>query len=167
VLVFFALGGFASADSDTRFPNYNDMSSYDNNPYSNVSDVFVYDNQGRLVVGARLYDQEGNPIQLGNHYCTDPNTYEQTRSRALGYPYCPQNAPFGLLPSDPTLGGAARSAAGSPTPSATGPVPSASGPVPSASGPVPSVSGSPAPPSASGSVPPPTAGPSAPVPPSR
>ena len=39
------------------------------NPYGHVQDVFVYDEQGRLVEGARLFDQDGQPIRLGSPYC--------------------------------------------------------------------------------------------------
>jgi len=96
VLVIFALSGFVSADGQAREPGYSDVNyGYsDPNPYSNVSDVYVYDGQGRLVPNARLYDQDGNPIQLGTNQCDDLTTGESTRSRNMGYPYCPQDAPF-------------------------------------------------------------------------
>jgi hypothetical protein len=97
VLVLFALSGFLTADREVRTGGYSDVSSYDSNPYSNVQDVYVYDSQGHLVPGARLFDQDGSPIQLGPGlptYCDDPQTGESTPSHSLGYPYCPQNAPF-------------------------------------------------------------------------
>ena len=53
--------------------------------------------QGRLVVAARLFDQDGSPIQMGDGYpvyCTDPRTGDDSQSHSLGYPYCPQNAPL-------------------------------------------------------------------------
>jgi hypothetical protein len=99
-LIIFAFGGFLSADSQARYgDSYNDVSSYDNNPYSNVRDVFVYDQQGKLVPGARLFDQEGSPIVLGDGYCNDPETGESWRTRSMGYPHCPELAPFGPTPS--------------------------------------------------------------------
>ncbi|GAA0533499.1 hypothetical protein GCM10010172_13010 [Paractinoplanes ferrugineus] len=95
-LIIFALAGFQTADSHARNENgganYVDYSG--SNPYSNISDVFVYDGQGRLVNDARLFDQEGNPIRLGDNHCDDPITGESGRSVHLGYPYCPVNAPF-------------------------------------------------------------------------
>jgi len=97
LLALFAFAGFVTADRDTRSSGYNDMSSYQVNPYGSVRDVFVYDSQGRLVTGARLFDQDGSPIQLGDSYpvyCTDPQTGETTPSHSLGYPFCPQYAPF-------------------------------------------------------------------------
>ncbi len=100
-LALFAFGGFLSADSRAQGPDdsYHGVSSYDTNPYSNVQDVFVYDQQGRLVPGARLFDQDGSPIMLGHGYCNDPETGESLRSRSMGYPYCPELAPFGATPS--------------------------------------------------------------------
>lgn len=97
VLVLFAISGFVTADNDTR--NYDSYTVGDyggGNPYSGVQDVYVYDSQGHLVQGARLFDQDGAPIQLGSGpvYCTDPVTGESSQSRSLGYPYCPENAPF-------------------------------------------------------------------------
>lgn len=87
VLVLVALGGFLSADSDARGALYTDTGYSD--PYGNVHDVFVYDRQGRLVQGARLFDQDGQPITLGSPTC-DTATTDVTPV----YPYCPQDAPF-------------------------------------------------------------------------
>jgi hypothetical protein len=84
-LVLFALGGFLSADQSVRDPGYADVSSYDATPYSNVRDVFVYDGRGRLVPGARLFDQDGAPIQLGHRECDAPDTGERRHSRTLGF----------------------------------------------------------------------------------
>ncbi|MBM2623497.1 hypothetical protein JIG36_49190 [Actinoplanes sp. LDG1-06] len=102
-LVLFAIGGFFSADSDVRDPGYSDAGySGGGNPYDYITDVFVYDSQGRLVPGARLFDQDGAPIQMGNAYCTDPNTGESWHTRNMGYPYCPEAAPFGSPAPTPT-----------------------------------------------------------------
>ena len=120
LLVVVALAGFASADRTARNPGYQDVSNWDGNPYTNVQDVYVYDGQGRLVQGARLFDQDGSPIQLGSAWCTDPETGETVHARSLGYPYCPQNAPFSA-PSPST-----------PSPSPSTPSPSPSAPSPSA-----------------------------------
>jgi len=97
-LIIFAFSGFLGADQDSRNINYNDANYdyYGGNPYSNVNDVYVYDSKGNLVTGARLYDQEGNAIQLGSLYCSETEDEFGTpeRSRNLGYPHCPQNAPY-------------------------------------------------------------------------
>jgi hypothetical protein len=123
LLALFAFGGFLSADRAVRTGNYSDVSSYDGNPYSNVQDVYVYDSQGHLVQGARLFDQDGSQIQLGSFpaYCDDPLSGESTQSHSLGYPYCPQNAPF------------AAPSAGTPQPSAGTSQPSAGTSQPSVS----------------------------------
>jgi len=101
VLVVVALGGFLNADSSTRGSYYSDV-QYDN-PYSHVEDVFVYDEQGRLIDGARLFDQNGQPIRLGNAYCYD-EAYggESPAPDDAKYPYCAQNAPFTLPSAEAT-----------------------------------------------------------------
>jgi len=122
VLVLVAIGGFFSADSSARDSNYSDV-NYDNgNPFSNVEDVFVYDQQGRLVPGARIFDQYGAPIELGNPYCMDETSGEYTHTDHMGYPYCPEKAPF-VTPTEER----SPSAAGS-TPPVPTPTPSRSAP---------------------------------------
>ncbi|MCU7729603.1 hypothetical protein ODJ79_38295 [Actinoplanes sp. KI2] len=105
VLVIFAFSGFVNADDLAREPGYSDVNYgfSDPNPYSNVNDVYVYDGQGRLVLNAHLYDQDGNPIQLGTNQCDDLTTGESSRSRNMGYPYCPQDAPFGSPSPSPSV----------------------------------------------------------------
>ena len=120
-LVLFAIGGFFGADNSARQSSYHDVGSYDANPYSNVQDVYVYDREGKLVEGARLYDQDGSPIQLGNPYCTDPITGDYGHTRSMGYPYCPDNVPFGPSASASSL---APSSAPTPSPSVAKPSPS-------------------------------------------
>jgi hypothetical protein len=151
VLVLVAIGGFFSADSSTRDQNYSDVNYYGGNPYDRVQDVFVYDDRGRLVTGARLFDQEGQPIQLGSPYCYHEETGESRHTQNMGYPYCPELAPFrtpdAVSPSEngSPSGSPSPSAGGSPTESAapvpTGP-PSAS---PAGSAPPPARTVSPAP----------------------
>jgi hypothetical protein len=117
VLVLVAIGGFVNADSNSRGGDYSSVDYGGGNPYSGVQDVFVYDRDGELVTGTRLFDQDGQPIVLGNPYCTDEATGETTHTRNMGYPYCPESAPF----RTPGAG-----ASGAPTPSAsTDPSPSA------------------------------------------
>jgi hypothetical protein len=94
VLVLVAIGGFVSADSYSRDSGYSNVDYGGGNPYSGVQDVFVYDRDGQLVTGTRLFDQDGQPIVLGNPYCTDETTGETTHTRNMGYPYCPASAPF-------------------------------------------------------------------------
>ena len=111
-------------------------------PYSGIADVYVYDQAGQLVNGARLYDQNGNPIQLGTGYCPDgqpapgatqvfsPPVYPGA-GVVWSYPLCPAySGPFRSGP--PPLTSAGPSDTAQPTgtaPSATSP---ASTPAPSA-----------------------------------
>ncbi|MEU8263554.1 hypothetical protein AB0C02_23375 [Micromonospora sp. NPDC048999] len=92
------------------------------NPYESVQDVFVYDDQGRLVRNAQLFDQNGSPIDLGWRNCEwSGNMPEPTNA----YPYCPDEAPFGPTASVPTPT--------APVPGPTEPVPDPSAPTASAS----------------------------------
>ena len=120
VLLLFAFGGFLAADREVRNNDYSNVSTgYDSNPYSNVRDVYVYDSQGHLVQGARLFDQDGSLIQLGSSFptdCDDPQTGESTPSHSLGFPHCPQNAPF----TAPSAGTPQPTVSGSPMPDLPG-----------------------------------------------
>ncbi|GAB1645112.1 HAAS signaling domain-containing protein [Krasilnikovia sp. MM14-A1259] len=116
VLVLVAFGGFMLADSSTRGSEYADVGYSD--PYGNVQDVFVYDQEGRLVKGARLFDQDGTPIHLGNAWCADEaNGGGTDAANDSVYPYCPQNAPF-VMPST----GSSAPAAPAPRASSSAPV---------------------------------------------
>jgi hypothetical protein len=137
VLVLFALIGFGAADLDTRSPSYVDATYSGSSGYENVRDVFVYDSQGRLVEDAQLYDQSGNPIQLGSQYCGDTESGETWTSWHRGYPRCPEKNPFrSPAPSGDPL----PSRSPSPAPSLSGPAPA-----PSASGAGPAPAPSPSP----------------------
>ncbi|WP_439427904.1 HAAS signaling domain-containing protein [Micromonospora sp. LA-10] len=68
--------------------------------YERIEDVFVYDQQGRLIRGAQLFDQNGVPIRLGWPNCLDSSGAMPAPRNA--YPYCPELAPFGL-PASPSI----------------------------------------------------------------
>jgi hypothetical protein len=127
ILVLVALGGFSSADSSTRDANYTDV-NYDN-PYGNIEDLFVYDEQGRLVTNARIFDQNGEPVRLGNPYCYDDSgSYNEVQT--LTYPYCPSRAPYRMPSSDDPSAGVDPGARLEPSAEASRrpePVPTASG----------------------------------------
>jgi hypothetical protein len=122
VLVIVGLNGFFNADSNTRDSYYSNVTSYDN-PYSGVQDVFVYDEHGRLVTGARLLDQDGQPIHLGNPSCyNEEQGFYADRTPGV-YPFCAENAPFRMpdasdAPSPAAPSPAAPSASAHPTRSA-------------------------------------------------
>lgn len=93
VLLMGAMAGFADADQNSR-DNYYTNVEY-SNPYSHVEDVFVYDKQGRLIDGARVFDQDGQPIKLGRPYCSSDGDYSSTEVDDSKYPYCgADKAPF-------------------------------------------------------------------------
>ncbi|WP_434742917.1 hypothetical protein [Micromonospora sp. SH-82] len=99
VLVVFALAAFADLDGSRRDWGGGDYGTISvETPY--IGDVFVYDSEGRLVPDARLFDQDGNPIRLGDPYCeygTDP-ARAADEQRVPTYPHCPQREPFRAAP---------------------------------------------------------------------
>lgn len=119
-LVIFAVIGFFEVDSAAQRDYYYNVGYTDErpDPVSNVRDVFVYDAEGRLMVGVQLYDQDGQPIQLGEPSCYDADGNPVPIANP-GYPYCPGQAPFQA--GEPSL-----STAPSTGPSASLPSPSPS-----------------------------------------
>jgi hypothetical protein len=128
VLILLALAGFAEADHDARSTPYMDATYSGGSGYESVRDVFVYDGQGHPVEDAQLYDQDGAPLQLGSHYCTDPDSGDSRTSWRRGYPRCPELNPFrSPAPSTGAFPGPGESAGPSPAASATStPAPSVS-----------------------------------------
>ncbi|MEQ4305939.1 hypothetical protein ABNF97_31910 [Plantactinospora sp. B6F1] len=105
LLVLFGLAGFAELDS--RVGSGGNTMPYEHvytDQYSGVQDVYVYDSQGRLLEGVRLFDQNGEPIRLGHPWCAEarerivpgPDYVDPIRQP---YPYCPQGAPFRFGPT--------------------------------------------------------------------
>jgi hypothetical protein len=92
-LVIFAVVGFFEVDSSSRRTGYTETNFV--NEYGDVQDVYVYDGEGELVRNAQLFDQWGQPIRFGEPGCIDEMTGNWSPSRSLGYPYCPDRAPFG------------------------------------------------------------------------
>ncbi len=101
-----------------------------------VTDIYVYDQNGKQVIGARLFDQNGNPIQFGEGYCQDgnlaPGTGPDGTAQSWTYPLCPNDpGPFrsgpGPLPATPS---ASTSASPSKSSSPTGAAPSSAKPKP-------------------------------------
>jgi hypothetical protein len=115
VLVLFAIGAFFTADARIRVDHHEHTQVYYEDPYSHVRDVFVYDGEGRLVENARLLDQDGQVIRLGEPGCDDEyDEYDENDEYgdqgqngysgrpSLGrYPYCPSAAPFRLIEPTP------------------------------------------------------------------
>lgn len=86
--------------------------------YDRIEDVFVYDQQGRLIRDAQLFDQNGVPIRLGWPNCLDASGAVPAPRNA--YPYCPELAPFGA-PASPSIAPPAPAPTGSATPTAPTP----------------------------------------------
>lgn len=128
VLAIFAFAALIQAEDRMRYGDYGyDQTSVDN-PYDRITDVFVYDSEGRLVENARLFDENGNPIRLGYPNCDDAlNADEKPALRT--YPFCPGQAPFGprgpgvpVAPAAPTSTPGSTStsgSAGTPEPTST------------------------------------------------
>lgn len=83
--------------------------------YDRIEDVFVYDQQGRLIRDAQLFDQNGVPIRLGWPNCLDASGAVPAPRNA--YPYCPELAPFGA-PASPSIAPPAPAPTDSATPTA-------------------------------------------------
>lgn len=62
-----------------------------------IEDVYVYDRSGRLLTDVRLFDQNGQPIELGWNRCNSERPY----AGQTVYPHCPGLAPF-QVPVFPT-----------------------------------------------------------------
>jgi hypothetical protein len=94
-LVLFAVIGFFEVDSAAQRDYYYTVDYTDPRPepLSDVRDVYVYDADGKLMVGVQLYDQDGQPIHLGEPTCYDAHG-SQLPIANPGYPYCPGQAPF-------------------------------------------------------------------------
>jgi hypothetical protein len=106
-LVIFAVIGFFEVDSAAQRDYYYTVDYREPriDPLSGVRDVFVYDAEGKLLVGVQLYDQDGQPIQLGEPTCYDADGSLVPIANP-GYPYCPGQAPFRAEQSrgaDPSL----------------------------------------------------------------
>ncbi|MFG1673271.1 HAAS signaling domain-containing protein [Micromonospora sp. NPDC049282] len=122
VLVLFSLVVLADVDRHASSDMYADyqQTSVDRR-LDRIEDVFVYDQQGRLIRDAQLFDQNGVPIRLGWPNCVDASGNVPAPRNA--YPYCAMRAPFGP-PADPTAPPAptpsgAPASSGAPAPTAT------------------------------------------------
>ena len=126
LLLLIAFVQVVQIDREARWdPYYPEPASYAD-PSGQISDIFVYDEQGRLVPNARLFDQDGNVIRLGDEWCWDEGTQESVQAVAGSYPHCPGDAPF-TFRTDAT-----------PTPADATPAPSDASPAPSDATPGPS-----------------------------
>ncbi|MBF5028256.1 HAAS signaling domain-containing protein [Micromonospora chalcea] len=115
-LLLFSIAVLAQVDerADTDVYGSYEQTSVDHR-YERIEDVFVYDQQGRLIRDARLFDQNGVPITLGWPSCmADTGAVPEMRNT---YPYCPERAPFGP-PVSPSIAPPAFAPTDSATPTA-------------------------------------------------
>ncbi|MDG4789768.1 hypothetical protein O7626_28235 [Micromonospora sp. WMMD1102] len=135
LLVLFGLAGFVELDSRAGGTSVPYEQVY-TDQYSGVQDVYVYDSEGRLLEGVRLFDQNGEPIRLGHPWCAEAEQRYQDLSgyndlTRQPYPYCPEGAPFRFGPTTPPAP-EPTAPAGSPAPGATAPSPTPDGATPGA-----------------------------------
>jgi hypothetical protein len=95
-----AVGGTTSYDYS--YAPTGDSGNY--SPLNAVTDVYGYDSNGNPVPGLRLFDQAGNPIQLGSPACQDGSQAPGAAEQSWTYPLCPTDpGPFragpGALPA--------------------------------------------------------------------
>ena len=100
-LVLFGMVVFDKADSyggDYGGPMAEVVS---HNPYDFVQDIYAYDKDGKLLSEVYLFDQDGNPIRLGDPYrCQESFEFREqpVPEVAVGYPYCPGRPPYQIAP---------------------------------------------------------------------
>lgn len=118
-----AVWALAVLPGDIASGNSSGPVSFEPNPTDSITDIYVYDSTGKRVDNARLYDQNGNPIQLGNPYCSDGSVASaiptdgyylpgeaDPNQAPWTYPLCPgASGPFGSGP------GALPKSSGTPT----------------------------------------------------
>lgn len=142
VVVLAAFAWLVDVDRDARNSGYY-YEPASSNPYDHINDVYVYDSNGWLLTGVRLFDQDGQPIQLGTVYC-GVDWSESEPMQIPPYPRCPERAPWGAQPGpgpapdatpEPTApepAGSAQPASPAPTGSPT-PTPTSTSPAPTGS----------------------------------
>jgi hypothetical protein len=100
-LAVFGLAGLASVDANERGNNW--QTRYvSENPYESVQDVYPVDENGRLLIGVRLIDQEGNPLDIGWVSCDEFDWYDE--ESGYTYPRCPAEAPWWMPTPDESPG---------------------------------------------------------------
>ncbi|MEV4618871.1 hypothetical protein AB0J74_09230 [Asanoa sp. NPDC049573] len=101
VLLFvFGVVGFDKADTNgSGYVDFGQPQSVSNNPYEYVQDVYVYDANGNPLTNVSLFDQDGNPIRMGDPYrCGTSYRYQTDVGATAAYPYCPNQSPYQIAP---------------------------------------------------------------------
>jgi HAAS len=121
----FVLDDRLAARADVPSTGYFDRSSQ-------IQDIYVYDSSGHPLTGVQLFDQDGNPITLGEPYrCrTAGNWAPNGPGQSWTYPLCPQG-PGMVTPSAAASGAPSAAASGAPSAAPSGAPSAAASPVPS------------------------------------
>jgi hypothetical protein len=138
LLVLAAMAALSDIDGYAQDNPYAEVS---NSSYDDVESVYVYDEQGRPLTTARVFDQNGNQVQPGLWWCRTESGGTSTEI----YPTCPNPQPLNGQPD--FIAPAERIPLEGPTSEATVPQPSTTpSPTPSAgSTPPPEPTGTPTP----------------------
>ncbi|WP_432980003.1 HAAS signaling domain-containing protein [Dactylosporangium sp. CA-233914] len=102
-----------------RFTGTNTYTPVPYNPYSDVVDVYPVDQDGRPLEHVTLYDQDGNPISLGDAWRCSSSMNQEPPSTP-SYPLCPlgRTKPTATPSVEPAVqGSASPSVQASPSPS--------------------------------------------------
>ncbi len=95
VLAVFGVVLWADADDRTSRSWWDGqpVGGYAVNPYDQVSDVFVLGSDGKVIPGARIVDQAGNPILIGWCAQSNHNAFDANWEWRIVYPACPDVTP--------------------------------------------------------------------------
>jgi len=98
LLLFFGLIGFLDAERNHGYSNETTVGvSVD--PYRFIQDVYVYDENGRPMTNMLLFDQDGQPVRIGDPYRCKRSFEVATKLEPYqAYPYCPDQAPYQVGP---------------------------------------------------------------------
>lgn len=99
LVVLFSLPVLRHIDDYAHGGGAGDGGAYPDSPYGNVSDVFPYGPDGQPLRGVTLYDQNGNPIQIGDaSRCRTPGPDGEL---SYAYPLCGVGYPLASVPPGP------------------------------------------------------------------
>jgi hypothetical protein len=107
VLAIVGISGFVTADWRWRSGEFYPEPQHVSDPYASISDLYVYDRDGRLLEGVTIYDQRGEQIVVKGvprfRFRLEECGGNAGRSPQPGvYPYCPSPYPRPVPGATPT-----------------------------------------------------------------